>query len=301
MGSKYDAIGLWLQQKTPETVTVLISELETAVGITLPPYVHKYPWANDRTQVLARSYMGVGYLVSQPEKDDKEVLQFRYDPKRSEELLAGTNAGAHQSRRKEARADVPRPSIKEVEKYLQRWDDQESYLLQEQALDKLFFDVYPNNTDIKDILIKVSCLNDFYSTNIYNVFAVAKHIQALDIDGRLRSGDGSLVEQIAQVDMGNKTMNFYSFATKYCSHHQPTKYAIWDSYVDEVLRYFRDVDGFCDFGREDLRTYPVFESVLHKFAAFYELEMYTLKDLDRYLWQLGKDKFPQKRYQGESK
>lgn len=101
--------------------------------------------------------------------------------------------------------------------------------------------------------------------------------------------------------MGNRTLNFYTFATKYCSHYQPTKYAIWDSYVDEVLRYFRDVDGFCDFGREDLRTYPVFESVLHKFAAFYGLEMYTLKDLDRYLWQLGKDKFPQKRYQGESK
>lgn len=300
MSSKYDVIGLWLQTQSQKTVKITISELEIAAGVTLPPYVHRYPWANDRTQALARAYMGVGYLVSQPEKE-KEILQFRYDLERSSELLAGTNTGAHRSRRKEARADVPRPCIAEVEKYLQRWDEQESYLLQEQALDKLFFDVYPNNTDIKDILIKVSCLNDFYSTNIYNVFAVAKHIQALDIDGWLRSGDGSLVEQIAQVDMGNKTMNFYSFATKYCSHHQPTKYAIWDSYVDEVLRYFRDVDGFCDFGREDLRTYPVFEGVLHKFAAFYGLEMYTLKDLDRYLWQLGKDKFPQKRYQGESK
>lgn len=300
MASKYEVIGQWLEKQCPETVRVTIAELEIAVGVALPPYVHKYPWANDRTQPLARAYMSVGYLVSQPGKD-KELLQFRYDPKRSAELLAGTNTGAHRSRRKEARADVPRPCVEEVEKYLQRWDNQESYLLQEQALDKLFFDVYPDNTDIKDILIKVSCLNDFYSTNIYNVFAVAKHIQTIDIDGRLRAGDSSLVEQIALVNMGNKTMNFYSFATKYCSHHQPTKYAIWDSYVDEVLRYFRDVDRFCDFGREDLRTYPVFEGVLHKFAAFYDLEMYTLKDLDRYLWQLGKGKFPQKRYLGESK
>lgn len=300
MGSRYDTIGLWLKNQRPETVRVTITELETAVGVTLPPYVHKYAWANDRTQVLARSYMGVGYLVSQPEKD-KEILQFRYDPKRSTELLAGTKARAHHSRRKDARPDVPRPCIEEVEKYLKKWNEQENYLLQEQALDKLFFSVYPNNADIKDILIKVSCLNDFYSTNIYNVFAVAKHIQALNIDEMLKSGEGSLVEQIALVNMGSKTLNFYSFATKYCSHHQPTKYAIWDSYVDEVLRYFRDVDSFCAFGREDLRTYTVFEGVLHRFAAFYGLEMYTLKDLDRYLWQLGKDKFPQKRYQGEGK
>ena len=300
MGSKYDTIGLWLQNQRPETVRVTITELETAVGITLPPYVHKYSWANDRTQVLARSYMNVGYLVSQPEKD-KEILLFRYDPERSSELLAGTKDRAHYSRRKKARSDVPRPCVEEVDKYLQQWNEQESYLLQEQARDKLFFDVYPNNTDIKEILIKVSCLNDFYSTNIYNVFAVAKHIQALDVDERLKFGDSSLVEQIALVDMGSKTLNFYSFATKYCSHHQPTKYAIWDSYVDEVLRYFRDVDSFCAFGREDLRTYTVFECVLHRFAAFYGLEMYTLKDLDRYLWQLGKDKFPQKRYQGEGK
>lgn len=300
MGSKYDVIGTWLQRQNQETVRITITELEVAAGVTLPPYTHQYPWANDRTQPLPRAYMGAGYLVSQPEKD-KEILQFRYDPERSSELLAGANAGVHRSRRKEARSDVPRPCIAEVEKYLCRWDNQENYLLQEQALDKLFFDIYPDNTDIKEILIKVSCLNDFYSTNIYNVFAVAKHIQTLDVDERLNAGDGSLVQQIAQVDLGNKTMNFYSFATKYCSHHQPTKYAIWDSYVDEVLRYFRDVDGFCDFGREDLKNYPVFESVLHRFAEFYDLESYTLKDLDRYLWQLGKDKFPQKRYQGEDK
>ena len=66
--------------------------------------------------------------------------------------------------------------------------------------------------------------------------------------------------------------------------------------LTKYLLYFRDVDGFCVFGREDLKTYPVFEGVLHKFAAFYDLEMYTLKYRDRYLWQLGKDKFPQKRY-----
>ena len=55
--------------------------------------------------------------------------------------------------------DVPRPSCDEVKKYLSRWDTLENYALQESALDKLFFKAYPDNTDIDDVLIKVSALN----------------------------------------------------------------------------------------------------------------------------------------------
>ena len=62
--------------------------------------------------------------------------------------------------------EIPKPSKSEVERYFKKWDNQESYVLQESALDKLFFYTYPNNTDINDILIKASALNDFYSTNI---------------------------------------------------------------------------------------------------------------------------------------
>ncbi|UTW70364.1 hypothetical protein KHA80_07545 [Anaerobacillus sp. HL2] len=46
--------------------------------------------------------------------------------------------------------------------------------------------------------------------------------------------------------IGEKKKNFYSFATKYCSHHNPLDYPIYDSYVDEVLRHFRNRDGFSD-------------------------------------------------------
>jgi len=35
---------------------------------------------------------------------------------------------------------------------------------------------------------------------------------------------------------------------------------------------------------------------------FYDLEEYSLKDIDKYMWQLGKEKFPNKvlRKEGES-
>ncbi|WP_297244787.1 hypothetical protein [uncultured Brachyspira sp.] len=65
----------------------------------------------------------------------------------------------------------------------------------------MFFELCPNNKDISSILIKAATLNDFYSTNIFKIFDVAKHIESLNhnkpsIDERLNKGDVSLVDDI---------------------------------------------------------------------------------------------------------
>ena len=142
---------------------------------------------------------------------------------------------------------IEKPSIEQVKFYLKAWNEQENYVLQEHALVKLFFETYPYNTDINDILIKAASLNDFYSTNIFGIFTMAKHILNLDIDKRLQEGDASLVDDIAEITIGGKERRFYSFASKYCSNHKPNLFPIYDSYVDRVLRHFRKVDGFCSF------------------------------------------------------
>ena len=186
---------------------------------------------------------------------------------------------------------LPSPSVDQVKYYLAQWDALEDYHLQEDALDRLFFTLCPGNNNISDILLKVSVLNDFYSTKIFKVFPVAKHILSLNIDARLQSGDVTLVNDIKEVEISGKTLNFYSFATKYCSHHRPSDYPIYDSYVDEVLRYYRKKDGFAAFRNEELKNYTRFKSILKKFRSFYHLESYNLKELDKYLWQLGKTYF----------
>jgi hypothetical protein len=186
---------------------------------------------------------------------------------------------------------LPDPSCDQVELYLDQWDSLEDYHLQEDALNRLFFKLCPKNNNISDVLLKVSALNDFYSTNIYKVFPVAKHILSLKIDSRLRRGDVTLVDDIKAVIISDKTINFYSFATKYCSHHKPLIYPIYDSYVDDVLRYYRKRDSFAKFGRDDLKNYARFRSVLEQFRSYYHLDCYNLKELDKYLWQLGKKHF----------
>lgn len=186
---------------------------------------------------------------------------------------------------------LPVPTIEQVEYYLAKWDTLDDYHLQENALNRLFFNLCPRNENISDILLKVSVLNDFYSTNIYKVFPVAKHILSLHIDVRLQQGDSTLVDDVKRVVINGKTLNLYSFATKYCSHHKPLDYPIYDSYVDEVLRYFRKKDSFTAFKNDELRNYTRFKSILESFRSFYHLDKYNLKELDKYLWQLGKDYF----------
>ena len=190
--------------------------------------------------------------------------------------------------------EIPTPCKEEVIKYLKLWDSVENYAVQEKSLDKLFFHTYPNNIAIEEILIKASSLNDFYSTNIYSIFTVAKHILNLNIDERLKNGDETLVDDIANVTINGKEKYFYSFATKYCSHHFPTVYPIYDRYVEKVLLYFKKKDKFYTFKKEDLKNYKKYKEILINFKKFYEIDEYNLKDVDRYLWQLGKEYFPKK-------
>ena len=185
-----------------------------------------------------------------------------------------------------------RPNLVEVKRYLDKWQTLENYRLQEDALNKLFVELCPKNDNISDILLKVAALNDFYSTNIYSVFSVAQRIIELDIDKRLDEEDVNLVNEIKKVMISGKEKHFYSFASKYCSHHRPESYPIYDSYVDQVLSYFRNRDKFYKFKNGDLKEYSAFKRLLAEFQKFYDLQQFSLKEIDRYLWLFGKEYFP---------
>ena len=187
---------------------------------------------------------------------------------------------------------ISKPSASEVEKYLKSWENLKNYKLQEDALDKLFFELLPSNEEISDILLKVATLNDFYSTNIFSVYPVAEHILSLTIDERLKQGDVTLVNEIQNVTINGVTRKFYSFSTKYCSHHNPNEYSIYDSHVEKVLKYYRKTDKFFNFKNADLKDYQKFKNIIIAFREYYGLDEFNLKEIDQYLWQLGKEYFP---------
>ena len=183
------------------------------------------------------------------------------------------------------------PSPQEVAEYEQKWNTLDDYVNQECALNKLFFNLCPENKDMSDILIKCSSLNDFYSTNIFKVHNVAKHFLNQNIDERLAVGDLNLVMDLANIEINGKKFFFYSFATKYCSHHRPDIYPIYDSYVNKLLKYFRDRDGFMAFNEANLKEYRSYYNIIQSFKSFYGLQAFSVKQIDKYLWQLGKEAF----------
>lgn len=121
---------------------------------------------------------------------------------------------------------------------------------------------------------------------------MAKHILSLDVDERLRGGDPNLVNEIARVKISEKSKNFYSFATKYCSHHRPNDYPIYDYYVERVLVRFKKNDNFYQFTNVDLRDYVKFKEIILVLSELYNLQRFNLKQVDQYIWQLGKEYFP---------
>ena len=191
--------------------------------------------------------------------------------------------------------NIPTPNKEIINDYLVKWDNLEDhYIWQESSLDKLFHKDYKKNDDLNEILIKCSCLNDFYSTNIFLIYPVAKKIFDLNVDKRLKKGDASLVNDIAHVTINGKEKVFYSFASKYCSHHNAIEFPIYDYFVDKMLMYFQKRDKFSTFKKDDLKDYIKFKNILIDFKKFYNVDEFNLRDIDKYLWIAGKEYFPKK-------
>lgn len=185
-----------------------------------------------------------------------------------------------------------RPSVEELKRYHQKWDTLNLYVAHEDALRMLFQELpdFRLNVDLRHIIVKCSVLNDFYSTKIYRIEPLAEHILSIpDIDNRLAAGDEALVKEIAEGENLNRN---YSFATKYCAHHQPDAFPIYDRYVDDVLWFLHsEYPGLMPFRhRKELQEdYLTFKRSVAAVRDEFGLDGYSFKDIDRYLWQLGKD------------
>ena len=60
------------------------------------------------------------------------------------------------------------------------------------------------------------------------------------------------------------------------------------------MHYFKKRDKFDDFTKEDLKNYKTFKKILITIKNFYKIDEYDLKEIDKYIWQLGKEYFPKK-------
>lgn len=172
-----------------------------------------------------------------------------------------------------------------VKKYLDKWYTyRDSKMLeQEYALSILFQHFYQNN-NLQNVLVKVSCLNDFYSTNIRDTYSVAKVIYQLNIDTRLQNADLSLVDDIAAETEKNckSARREYSFASKYCSFHRPEVYPIFDSRNEEILNIYKDEINIKPLNLRE--SYEDYVRIINKYREIFGLECFSYKEIDRFNW-----------------
>ena len=199
---------------------------------------------------------------------------------------------------------VPTPSPAEVQKYLAQWHAGNNEKL-DVALRTLFEEVMPNNTDFGEVAVKAAALNELYKTGILAVVEVATHIVELGIDARLAEDtvDADLIEAIATVVIGGNRRHNYVFATKYCSFHRPNLYPIYDSLVAGVLNtLLQQGETFDSFGPDEhwrtdppscgsiSHNYAIWCRSIAKFRTHYGLEAFSIRDIDKYLWMLAKER-----------
>ncbi|MFD6754792.1 hypothetical protein [Micromonospora gifhornensis] len=180
-----------------------------------------------------------------------------------------------------------------MRKYLARWREGDTEKID--AALRVTFGAMPENTDLGVVGVKVAALNSLYATGILGVLQVARHIVSRGIDAALTEPEvrPDLIETIANVEFSGKKRRNYSFATKYCSFHRPDVYPIYDSLVAGVLsKLLKQGETFDTFtpGERWAADYAVWHRSISRFRTHYGLEEFSIREIDKYLWTLGKER-----------
>jgi hypothetical protein len=181
---------------------------------------------------------------------------------------------------------LPTPTPDLVEDECRKFDSDPWNISGEEAL-RLLREQFPENKQVPHVLLKVLVLNKLYSTRVndVDVLPLAEHIVRLDLDTQLDQGMLAAVERIYTCD---GLQMYYSFATKFCSWHNPEAYPIYDRYADECLWAYKKRDGFAEFQHQDEGYYEKFVAIVTAFRAHYGLDRFTFREIDKFLWSSGK-------------
>lgn len=146
----------------------------------------------------------------------------------------------------------------------------------------------PENAKIEHVLIKVISINALYHARVLDVdlHPLAVHISKIEgLDAKLKRGSSDAVDAIWR-SPGTRR-HYFSFATKFCSWHNQEAYAIYDLNMWEALRAYKSKDLGFQFKDSECKDYACFHAIVKRFQAAYDLEGYSLKDVDKFLWLVG--------------
>ncbi len=148
-----------------------------------------------------------------------------------------------------------------LKKYLDIFSNQEMYFVND--LKNLeVFKKYSLNINADDIRIKLSSINDTDITTHTLLEQMITHIINLKIDERIKQGDLSLVEDLANINANGKSYYLLHFASVYCNFHRPDTFPVYsEQHLDFYKNYIRENNLPLD--PEKINTYEVFSKALN--------------------------------------
>jgi hypothetical protein len=133
---------------------------------------------------------------------------------------------------------------------------------------------------------KAIVLNELYGTQVKYIYAALVKICKIEgMRSRVDSGDIGLVNEIAACC----SQNNLSFASKYCCMHNNAAYPIYDSIVRAMLRALKKRDKFTKKGITKISDYGEYKCIYDEMIAFYGLQKFTYRQIDKCLWTKGKE------------
>ena len=150
----------------------------------------------------------------------------------------------------------------------------------------------------------VRLLDGIYSTHLDNPTRFAIELHQLIEKGLLeeiqkevafpdkeRRHAAECVDCIASISKDHQLLSnsAYSFATKFCNRIKPTRFPIYDSYVDFLLWSYIQKEENSNCKRKELKNYEKFIEIYDGLKKQWEIdESINYKDLDMFMWSYGK-------------
>jgi hypothetical protein len=175
--------------------------------------------------------------------------------------------------------------------------DEEGGNLVNKSLSKLFSSLNDESNQY-EISIKVAALNQIYSTAIqYTTPVVDKivsrvdnqHIKLTEEEYSMLVDDISQVSWISNASGKLHSRNNMSFCSKYIHFLSGYKLPIYDSYIWIVMVGYLKQYHHLKLSFANPKCYNDFYSVFNEFKNKFNLHTYTNYEVDKYLWQYGKN------------
>ncbi len=151
--------------------------------------------------------------------------------------------------------------------------------------------------DENEIEHRVRRLNADYHTRLWedHIACIVDFLKesGLSFENRVKAGEITAVHDLATC--GGK--NWFVFTTKYCSFVNPNYYPIYDALIAGVLERFQEMNQFYNTEESlnleklvrDPCDYELFKGIIGKFMNAYNLQGCSYKELDKFLWLVGKN------------